>query len=79
MTKRSHNEISNTSVGYNDLPDLCKDLIAEYVYTHLCRGIPGHYLDMPVSEELMDAGMGNMWVESGDSDMVRSELDNVFN
>ena len=34
---------------------------------------------MPVSEELMDAGMGNMWVESGDSDMVRSELDNVFN
>ena len=78
MSKRCINCIS-TTVGYNDLPNECKDLIAEHMYTHLCRGVPGHYLDAPVSEEMDFAGMGNMWVESGDSDMVRSALDDVFN
>ena len=78
MSKSSINSISS-AVGYNDLPDLCKDKIADYMFRHLCRGVPGHYLDAPVSEEMYLAGMGNMWVESGDSDMVRGALDAAFN
>ena len=78
MSKRSINSIS-TTVGYNDLPDLCKDMIAAHMFRHLCRGVPGHYLDSPISEEMYLAGMGNMWVESGDSDMVRDAIESAFN
>ena len=68
----------NSKIGYNALPDECKDKIAKYLYRHLCRGVPGHYLDMPVSEEMHSAGFGNGWVESGDAEMVRDEIDQLF-
>ena len=77
MSKRPSSEISKT-VGYGDLPDDCKDLIAQHMYRHLCRGIPGHYLDMPVSEEMYLAGYGNGWTESGDAEMVRDTIDNLL-
>lgn len=77
MSKRSSSQISQT-VGYNDLPDDCKNKIAQQMYEYLCRGIPGHYLDMPISEEMQLAGYGNGWAESGDSDMVRDSIDEVF-
>ena len=77
MPKRRIDCIS--TIGYNDLPDGCKDLIAQHMYAQLCHGIPGHYLDKPVGEEMQLAGFANQWAECGDPDMVRNALDDVFN
>ena len=76
MTKCSNPQ--NSKIGYNQLPDECKDKIDKFMYQHLCRGVPGHYIDMPVSEELYPSGYGNGWVESGDAGMVRDEINQVF-
>ena len=65
---------------YADLSDDSKELIAKYVYGHLCRGISGHYLDVPVSSEMREAGIGSdciNWAESGDSEMVLCAIERV--
>ena len=69
------------TIGYNDLPDLCKDKIADYMFrhVHLCCGVPGHYLDAPISEEMYLAGFGNKWAESGHLDMVREAFEKALN
>ena len=63
---------------YADLSDDCRELIAKHVYEHVCRGIPGHYLDVPVSSEMREAGIGSDWAESGDPEMVLCAIERAI-